>query len=101
MNTGKNATATFSPNYQAKISTEIQYSSLQEALNNAAPDSVIKAQKYSFLEDVLFNRPGVTVTIDGGKDSSYDQTIGVTTIDKNYFRIQQGAVKIKGPLVVR
>jgi hypothetical protein len=101
MGTSRIVYAMFNGNMQAWIVDGTEYASLQDALNNAATGSVIKAQKYSFLEDVLFNRPGVTVTIDGGKDSFYDQTIGVTSIDKNYFKIRQGTVKVKGPLAVR
>jgi hypothetical protein len=51
---------------------------------------------------VLFNRLGVTLYIDGGKDVNYlPMTGGVTVIDKDYFRISNGTIKIKGPLAVR
>jgi hypothetical protein len=96
-------TATFAPNYQARTGGT-PYTSLQTALGNAINGGKIDAMAYYFQEPILFDRPGIEVTIDGGMESvpaDFSPSIGNFTRVKNKLTIKQGTLKIKGPLAVK
>jgi hypothetical protein len=99
----KSVTATFDLNYQVRVAGGLDYASLNLALNNSASGSIVKAQAYTFLENVTFFRSAATdvVIFDGGKDSSYNNTLTGRTTINGWLRIQQGTLKVRGPLAVK
>jgi hypothetical protein len=82
MDAGKTVTATFNPNYKAKlIPGGALFASIQEAYAGVPSGSLaIQAQAWSFLEDLLFAN-GTAVTLTGGMDSSYNPTTGYSTVN--------------------
>jgi len=101
MTSGKYVTATFIPNYQARIvSPPYSSGSLQSALNSASNGATVEAMDYYFLEPILFDRSGFEVTIDGGRGPAYSLPATGYSSVQGSFRIKQGTIKIKGPLAV-
>ena len=81
MTADKTVTATFDPNYKAKlIPGGALFASIQDAYASVASGSLtIQAQAWSFLEDLLFGN-GTAVTLTGGMDASYNPTSGYATV---------------------
>jgi hypothetical protein len=101
LNSNTGVTANFGPNYQAKIATNVQYASLQEALDAAATGTTVQAKTGTFPEAVLFNRlDNAVVTIEGGMGPNYSGTTGYTTVS-GPLKVRQGTLKVKGPMAVR
>jgi len=74
------------------------HASLQDAYNVASDTESFLMQVYTFQENLLLNRP-ISIKLNGGKDSSYTKTIGVTTI-LGSLTIGQGRVEVRD-LVIR
>lgn len=93
MNDNRWVTATFNPILQAKLlPPATYYASLQDAYNAAANGNIIKAQVYTFHENLQLNQP-VSITLDGGVDGSYRDNIGMTTLNGS-LTINSGTLTI-------
>jgi alpha-tubulin suppressor-like RCC1 family protein/sugar lactone lactonase YvrE len=98
-------TATFSPNYQARVNT-IDYASLQDAYSNAATvseDTIKATVNYVFLENLLLDLDK-TVTIDGGYSNLSNSTRdGGATILRGsgsyHLSIRKGKLLVRGLFV--
>ena len=102
MVSGRNVTANFNPNYQARIiSPPYSSGSLQDVLNSADNGATVEAMAYNFLEPILFDRNGIEVMIDGGRGPNFAVTTAGYTAVNGSFRIKQGTIKVKGPVAVR
>jgi uncharacterized delta-60 repeat protein len=99
LNGDKGVSVTFSPNYQVRATgaTPTDYAAIQDAYNGASSGSTIMAQVYAFYENLVFGR-GITVTLDGGKDGTYQATSGYTTVQGS-FTIGQGAVVVNRVII--
>jgi hypothetical protein len=93
MSATKNITATFNAIIRAIVGST-GYASLQDAYNVMADGATIKAQVYTFLENLTMNRP-VNITLTGGLDGNYLPTGGFTVIQGG-LTIERGAVVIEG-----
>jgi alpha-tubulin suppressor-like RCC1 family protein/sugar lactone lactonase YvrE len=95
-------TAVFNEKQFAKTTTEI-CTSLQYAVDHALDKTTVLTLADYFQDNLLFNRSdNAEVTIDGGwTDGNFDSRMagGFTTVKK--LTIQQGTLKIKGPVAVR
>jgi len=86
-------TALFSANTKIKLDgTTATYATIQDAYNAANDGETFLMQVYSFLENLTFNRV-IRVKLNGGRDSSYNSTVGVTTIQGSLI-IEKGSVEI-------
>jgi hypothetical protein len=90
---GTEVTATFSPNFQAMVMgmSTTEYSTLTETYANAADDKIVAAHVYTFMEDLLLDRP-ISIKLYGGKGDMYLLTAGFTTL-QGTLEIQQGSVE--------
>jgi hypothetical protein len=81
MTADKTVTATFDPNNKAKlIPGDTLFASIQDAYASVPSGSLaIRAQAWTFQEDLLFNN-GTAVTLTGGMDASYNPTSGYATV---------------------
>jgi hypothetical protein len=81
MDADKTVTVTFNPNFKAKlIPGDTLFASIQDAYTSVPSGSLtIKAQVWSFLEDLVFGN-GTAVTLTGGMDASYNPTSGYSTV---------------------
>jgi len=94
MDTAKVVTATFDPNYKARLApSNAPFASIQDAYDNAADVDEIDAQSYYFREPngVLFGeKTAKTITLNGGyklDDDSYTTITGMT--------------EVQGPIIVQ
>jgi subtilisin family serine protease len=72
--------ASFNPNQTVKIAgTPAYYATLQAAYNAAGSVATIQAETFTFFETLVFDMPS-SVTLEGGMDSSFLTTTGLTTI---------------------
>jgi len=103
LNSNTIVTAAFGPNYQAKLATDVQYASLQEALDAAETGTTVQVKAYHFPEAILFNRlDDAVITVEGGcVGAGYSPSVGGSSTVSGSLRIRQGALKIKGPVAVR
>jgi hypothetical protein len=84
MDSDKNVTVTFNPNFQAILAgdTGTGFATLQSAYNATINGSTILAHVHDFYEDLIFDQMR-TITLDGGKDpndASYQTTTGYTSL---------------------
>jgi alpha-tubulin suppressor-like RCC1 family protein len=95
MNANRTVAGSFTPNLQVRVNGA-DYASLQAAYDNLATSegSIIMAREHTFLEPNLLFNTNKTVTIDGGYNSGYSATTGVTTIDGT-LTVRQGTLKVK------
>jgi hypothetical protein len=95
-------TAVFNEKQFAKTTTEI-CTSLQYAVDHALNTTTVLTLADYFQDNLLFNRSdNAEVTIDGGwTDGNFNSRMagGFTTVKK--LTIQQGTLKVKGPVAVR
>ncbi len=95
----RNVFALFSPNFQVRVPNAwpTDYATIQDGYDHSADGSTIFAQVNTFYEDLLFDR-AMTVTINGGKDGSYMDAAGYSTV-RGSITLGQGAA-IVGNLIV-
>ncbi|SJZ71536.1 Alpha-tubulin suppressor [Trichlorobacter thiogenes] len=84
MDSDKNVTVTFNPNFQAILAGDIGtgFATLQSAYDAAGNGAIILAHIHDFYEDLNFNQAWA-ITLDGGKDpndASYQTTTGYTSL---------------------
>jgi hypothetical protein len=91
MNADKTVTATFSVVNRVRRTqgTDTDYPAIQAACNAVTAAAAIKAQTFSYPEQLLFNRPH-TVTFNGGMDGAYANYTGYTTVQS--LTVTQGTV---------
>jgi hypothetical protein len=101
LNANRNVSAVFTL-YQLAKTGILEYSTIQDAYDNAAPlsGSTVKVKQFTpqftFKEDLVFNTLDKIVTIEGGKDSAYaDQADGMSTVEGS-LTIKQGTIKVYG-----
>lgn len=101
LNADMTVTATFVPNYQARVGVTY-YTSLQDALSAASSGATVEAQVYTFQESILLNRiDNAVLTVNGGLGAGYSYpAVGATTVAGSVI-VQKGTLCIKGPLAVR
>jgi hypothetical protein len=101
--TNTSVTAAFGPNNQAKISTNAEYASLQDALDNAPPGTTVQAKAYTFPEAILFNRlDDAVITIEGGcVGAGYSPYVGGRSTVSGSLKVKKGTLKLKGPIAVK
>ena len=102
MDSDKNVTVTFNPNFQAILAgdTGTGFATLQSAYNATVNGSTILAHIHDFYEDLLFDQAR-TITLDGGKapdDASYQTTTGYTSL-VGTLSIANGAVTIQNIII--
>jgi uncharacterized repeat protein (TIGR01451 family) len=93
MNASKALTATFNPNFKAKLLPGgALFATIQGAYASVSSGSItIQAQQYSFLENLLFGK-GTAVTLSGGMNSSYNPTSGHSTVKS--LTVEKGSAVI-------
>lgn len=92
------AIATFTRNTKVKLANSLAtHASLQDAYSAANDNESFLMQVYAFQENLLFNRT-INVKLNGGMDSSYSSTAGVSTIQGS-LTIEQGSVEISDVVI--
>lgn len=92
MNDNKSVSASFNPKLTIKLvdDTVTFHSSLQEAYDKVVSNTVkLQAQQSTFYESPVFNMP-FTVTLEGGLDALFEQTVGSSIINL-----------VTGPLIIK
>lgn len=97
----KSVTATFtaSPLLRLIGNTTANFALLQNAFNVAQHGNTIQARGVEFSENLTLNRPNVTVTLEGGYDSSFTSNTGVTRL-RGTLAINSGTLILEN-LVIR
>jgi hypothetical protein len=94
MNSNKIVTATYVPNLTVKVVGGRTYSKLEDAYDSiTAATATIQAKDSAQIvfEEVLdFNKPGLTLTIQGGKGSTFTSTNGGYTSIKGSLNVRNG-----------
>lgn len=80
------------------LDTQQTYPMIGEAYQKATNDSTIVCSNLIFQEELLIDQE-IVVTIDGGKDKFFNETIGFTTI-RGSLTLKNGKVKVNR-LVIR
>lgn len=95
MTADKTITASFagSPSIRLLGTNSTFYSRLQDALNVAGANSTIQGRVVTLIEQVIFNRPSMSVRLNGGYDSNFANTTGKTTV-KGKLVIRNGALRV-------
>jgi hypothetical protein len=73
--------------------TTTNHVKLQDAYDNASDSSTLSIKATTFTEDLIFNR-GISIKLIGGRDSSYQTVVGVTTVQGS-LTIIQGTVEVE------
>jgi len=97
LSANRNVTAIFTLYQLAKTGVQ-EYSTIQDAYDNAAPltGGTVKVKQFTFKEDLIFDTLDKIVTIEGGKDLAYaDQADAMSTVEGS-MTIKQGTVKVYG-----
>jgi hypothetical protein len=96
---GKTLTATFDPNYKAKLLPGgALFASIQDAYASISSGSVtIRAQAWPFIEDLLFGN-GTAVTLTGGMNGGYIPTTGYSTVKS--LTVERGSAVI-GNIIIK
>ncbi len=98
MDGDKTVGAVFTLNIQAyDPATGQGYATLQDAYDAADTTTTIMAKVYTFVEDLVFGAPK-DILLDGGKDHSYANTIGFTSISGSLV-IRQGTVTVNSVVI--
>jgi YD repeat-containing protein len=93
LNLATGVTATFTSNTKIKLAgTSALHATLQSAYTAAGDGETFLLQVYAFIENLYFSLPK-SVKLKGGQNTSYDGTIGMTTIQGS-LTIEQGSVEI-------
>jgi hypothetical protein len=92
MDTAKAVTATFDPNYKAKLMPDINYASIQDAYDNVLSVGEIRAQTYFFQEV-----GGLAL----GKISAKEITLKGGYVDDYSDAAITGLTSIRGPLTIQ
>ena len=101
VNTDSTVTATFNPNYQAKVDgmSIVEYTTLAETYANTANNGEFVAHTYTFKESLALNR-AVYVTFFGGREGSdyLTRSGGYTTLQGS-LDIQQGTLEVNSLII--
>ena len=92
MNTSRAINAAFNENLTVKLigPATTLHNTLQEAFNEATVNGTVQAREFTFFENLLFNNQ-VTVSLQGGRDTSFNPSTGYTTV-KGSLQITRGAI---------
>jgi hypothetical protein len=97
--TDQQVEANFQPNLTVKLlGTQQTFPMIAQAYGAATSDSTICSREFTFHEKLEFTKP-IAVTLDGGKDASFVNTIGDTTI-RGSLAVSNGTLRVKR-LIVR
>jgi len=95
MNASKSATAAFNTVFKVRIApgSPPDFPAIQDAYDVAASGTVIKAQNYQFLENLLFNR-AIPVLLSGGWNTIYSANTGGYTTVTGSLTVARGSVVV-------
>ncbi|WP_243373251.1 MBG domain-containing protein [Geotalea sp. SG265] len=96
MDAAKNVTATFDVNPLVKVGGTL-YATILDAYTAALDGAVIEVRDVLFSDFSTFDRP-ISITFDGGKDSSWNKTTGFTTLT-GPVTFGQGSVTVDGLVI--
>ena len=95
-------TATFSPNYQATVlgHSLVEYTSLNNAYVYANEGSTIAAHSYTFMEDLILDRP-IFIRLYGGREGTeyLSHPDSYFTTLQGTLDLQQGSVEIDSLII--
>ena len=92
MNTSRTIGAAFNKNLTVKLigPATTLHNTLQEAFTAATAGGTVQVREFTFFEHLSFNHP-VTVTLQGGRDASFNPSTGYTTVQGS-LQITKGAL---------
>jgi hypothetical protein len=92
MNTSRSIGSPFNKNLTVKLiaSATTLHNTLQEAFNAASGGGVVQAKEFTFFENLSFSHP-VTLSLQGGRDISFNPSTGYTTV-KGSLQVTNGTL---------